>query len=201
MPPSAESETLELIRRLGVVRPRDLEDHGIPRSRLYRLVAKGLVERSGRGLYVASEHAQTEAHALVLVAKRVPGAIVCLLSALRFHDLTTQLPREVWIAIPEKARRPSLEYPPPRIVRFSGRAFTEGVETHQIEGVDVKITSVGKTVADCFKYRHKIGLDVALEALRQAWRERRVTIDELGRFARVCRVERVMRPYVESLVA
>jgi predicted transcriptional regulator of viral defense system len=197
----AEREALEVIRRLGVVRPRDLDERGIPRSRLYRLLEKGLVERQGRGLYTASDHAPTAEHALAQVAKRVPRAIVCLLSALRFHELTTQLPHQVWIALPEKARRPSFDYPPLRVVRFTGRARTAGVETHRIEGVNVRITSPGKTVADCFKYRHKIGLDVALEALREAWREKRFTVDEIDRFARICRVERVMRPYVESLIA
>jgi predicted transcriptional regulator of viral defense system len=196
----AEKQALEVIRRLGIVRPRDLERRGIPRSRLYRLVAKGLVERQARGLYTASDHEPTAEHALAQVARRVPGALVCLLSALRFHELTTQLPNQVWVALSEKARRPRLDYPPLRVVRFSGRAFTEGVNTHRIEGVDVKITSPEKTIADCFKYRHKIGLDVALEALREAWRERRITIDEIDRFARVCRVERVMRPYIEALI-
>ena len=196
-----EGETLDLVRRLGIVRPLDLEARGIPRSRLYRLARKGLVDRQGRGLYVASDHAPTAEHALAQVGKRVPRAVVCLFSALSFHELTTQLPHEVWIALPEKARRPSLQSPPVRVVRFSGRALVEGVEIHRIEGVDVRITSVAKTVADCFKYRHKIGLDVALEALREAWRERRLTMDELDHFARVCRVARVMRPYVEALVA
>ena len=148
-----------------------------------------------------AEHATTEEHALAQVATRIPRAVVCLLSALRFHELTTQVPHEVWIALSEKARRPRLDFPPLRVVRFSGRALTEGIETHRIEGTDVRITSVAKTVADCFKYRHKIGLDVALEALREAWRQRRLTTSELDHFARVCRVSRVMRPYLESLVA
>lgn len=197
---SAEKQALEVIRRLGIARPRDLEQRGIPRSRLYRLLAKGLVERQARGLYTASDHEPTAEHALAQVARRVPGAVVCLLSALRFHELTTQLPNQVWVALSEKARRPRLDYPPLRVVRFSGRALTEGVNTHRIEGVEVRITSPEKTIADCFKYRHKIGLDVALEALREAWRERRITIDEIDRFARICRVERVMRPYIEVLI-
>jgi predicted transcriptional regulator of viral defense system len=196
----AEEEALELIRHLGVVRPRDLDRHGISRSRLYRLVKKGLVLRQARGVYTAGDHAPTADHALAQVAKRVPSAIVCLLSALRFHQLTTQLPHQVWIALPKSARRPSIDFPPLRVVRFTGRARTAGVEVHGIEGVEVRITSPAKTVVDCFKYRNKIGLDVALEALREAWRERRITIDEIDRFARICRVERVMRPYLEALV-
>jgi predicted transcriptional regulator of viral defense system len=201
MSSAAQTKTLEVIRRLGLVRPRDLERRGIPRSRLYRLLALGLVERQARGLYTASDHAPTAEHALAQVARRVPEAIVCLLSALRFHELTTQLPNQVWVALSAKARKPRFEYPPLKVVRFSGRALTRGVETHRIEGVDVRITSPGKTIADCFKYRHKIGLDVALEALREAWRERRVTIDQIDQFARICRVERVMRPYIEALIA
>jgi predicted transcriptional regulator of viral defense system len=159
------------------------------------------VERKARGLYVASDHNPTAEHGLAQVAKKVPKGVICLLSALQYHELTTQLPHEVWVAIAEKARRPRIDYPPLRIVRFSGPALTQGVETHKVEGVPVRITSVAKTLADCFKYRNKIGLDVALEALREAWRERKVTMDEIDRFARICRVERVMRPYLEALVA
>jgi len=200
MPTQTDQETLATIRRLGVVRPGDLEARGIPRGHIYRLLRQGLVERKARGLYVASDHDPTPEHALAQVAKKVPKGVICLLSALQHHELTTQLPHEVWVAIPEKARRPRAEYPPLRVVRFSGPALTQGVETHKIEGVPVRITSVAKTLADCFKYRNKIGLDVALEALREAWRERKVTMDEIDRFARVCRVERVMRPYLEALV-
>ena len=201
MEPSAtDRQALAIIRRLGVIRPRDLAVHGISRARLYRLARRGLVERQGRGLYVASDHDTTEGHTLAQVAKRVPRAVVCLISALQFHVLTTQIAHEIWIAIPEKARRPRIDYPPLRVVRFSGAALHEGVEVHRIEGVPVRITSVAKTVADCFKYRNKIGLDVALEALRDAWRARKLTMNELDRFARVCRVQRVMRPYLEALV-
>lgn len=201
MPPQSDRETLATIRRLGVVRPGDLEARGIPRGRIYRLLRRGIVERKARGLYVARDHDPTAEHALAQVAKRVPKGVICLLSALQHHELTTQLPHEVWIAISEKARRPRIEYPPLRVVRFSGPALTQGVETHKIEGVPVRITSVAKTLADCFKYRNKIGLDVALEALREAWRERKTTMDEIDRFARICRVERVMRPYLEALTA
>jgi predicted transcriptional regulator of viral defense system len=125
--------------------------------------------------------------------------VVCLLSALRFHGLTTQAPFEVWLAVGNKAAAPRLAYPPLRIVRFSGAALTEGVEVHEIDGVAVRVTSVAKTVADGFKYRNKIGLDVALEALREAWASKRMTSDELWHFAKVCRVANVMRPYLEGL--
>jgi predicted transcriptional regulator of viral defense system len=121
------------------------------------------------------------------------------LSALRFHELTTQAPFEVWLAIDEKARLPKVDYPPIRIVRFSGKSLEFGIQEHRIEGVAVRVYSPAKTIADCFKYRNKIGLDVALEALRDCWQERRATTDELWAAAKVCRVANVMRPYMESL--
>jgi len=140
-------------------------------------------------------------HGLSVVSAAVPHGVVCLLSALQFHGIGTQLPSEVWIAIDRRARRPALQYPPLRIVRSSGAALTEGVESHRIEGRTVRIYGVAKTLADCFKYRNKIGLDVGLEALREVWRARRFTMDELDRYARICRVQRVMRPYLEALAS
>ena len=192
---------LQLARKLGVLRPRDLAQHGIAREYLTRLTHAGLLERIGRGLYVLPDAELTEHHSLAEAAKRVPAGIVCLLSALRFHDLTTQAPFEVWLALPPTARRPHPSSPPLRVVRFSGPALTEGVEEHLIEGVSVRVYNPAKTVADCFKYRNKIGLDVALEALRETWRERRATMDELWRYAKVCRVANVMRPYLAALGA
>ena len=190
---------LELVERAGVLRPRDLDRHGIPREYLRRLHARGLLDRPGRGLYVAAGFRPTEDHSLAEAAKRLPRGIVCLLSALRFHDLTTQVPFEVWMAIDRKARRPRVDYPPLRVVRFSGEALTFGVEVREIERVPVRVYAPAKTVADCFKYRNKIGLDVALEALRDCWGRRRATMDEFWEAAKVCRVSNVMRPYMESL--
>lgn len=192
---------MRIISKMGVVRPIDLEARGVPRSALYRLVREGAIERQVRGLYVAAGHPYTENHGLAQVATRVPAGIVCLLSALRFHDVTTQSPHEIWIAIPEKARKPKLEYPPLRVVRFSGKALTEGIETHRVEGALVRVYSLAKTIADCFKYRNKIGLDTALEALREGWRTGKFTMDQLDHSAQACRVQRVMRPYIEALVA
>jgi predicted transcriptional regulator of viral defense system len=143
----------------------------------------------------------TEHHGLALVAATAPKGVICLLSALSFHQIGTQLPHEVWIALDRRSRCPSLTYPRLHVVRFGGDALTEGVEVHRIEGETVRVYSVAKTIADTFKYRNKIGLDVALEALREAWRARRFTMDKLYRYARICRVERVMRPYLEALVA
>ena len=196
---ASERQVLSAIRRAGVVRPNDLEARGIPRDRLYALARKGLVERQGRGLYVARSHEYGAYHVLAQVAKRVPGGVICLLTALRFHGLTTQAPAEVWVALAEKARKPRLEYPRLRITRFSGQAFTEGVEAHRLEGVDVRVYSAAKTVADCFKYRNKIGIDIAVEALRDFSRRHRGGATELARFARICRVARVMQPYLDAI--
>lgn len=197
---SNADRVLQLARELGVLRARDLARHGIAREYLTRLTRAGLLERTERGLYVLPDAELTEYHSLAETAKRVPAGIVCLLSALRFHDLTTQAPFEVWLALPPTARSPRPRSLPLRVVHFSGPALTEGVEEHVIEGVRVHVYCPAKTVADCFKYRNKIGLDVALEALRETWRERRATMDELWRYAEVCRVATVMRPYLESLI-
>jgi len=194
-----EKQILSLIKKLGVVRPMDLQARGHPRGALYGLLQEGLVKRQGRGLYVAIDHAFTAEHTLAQVAKRIPNGVICLLTALRFHGLTTQIPREVWIALPEKARRPRLEYPRLRVARFSGAALTEGLETHPIEGVAVRIYSAAKTVADCFKYRNKVGIDIAVEALKDYSRMHRGGADELVRFARICRVTRVMQPYLDAI--
>jgi predicted transcriptional regulator of viral defense system len=194
-----EQQALQIIRQLGIVRAADLETRGIPRGQIYRLVRKGLIERQTRGIYVASQHPFTAEHTLAQVAKRVPGGVLCLLTALRFHELTTQDPAEVWIALPEKARKPQLDYPRLRVARFSGKALTEGIEIHRLENVDVRVYSAAKTVADCFKYRNKIGIDVAVEALRDFSRRHRGGANELARFARICRVTRVMQPYLDAI--
>lgn len=190
---------LELVRGRGVLRPRDLDAHGIPRHHLHLLHASGAVQRVGRGLYVPADADLSEHHGLAEASARVPHGVVCLLSALRFHGLTTQLPFQVWMAIEEKAWQPRPSHPPLRIVRFSGTAWTYGVERHSVEGVPVRVYSPAKTVADCFKYRHKIGIDVAVEALRETLRHRRATVDELQRAAVACRMTRVITPYLQAL--
>jgi predicted transcriptional regulator of viral defense system len=148
---------------------------------------------------VATDHPLTAEHALAQVAKRVPTAVFCLLTALRFHELTTQSPAGVWIALPEKARRPRLDYPRLRVARFTGKALTEGIETHTLEGVEIRVYSAAKTVADCFKYRNKVGIDVAVEALRDFSRRYRGGATDLAHFARICRVAKVMQPYLDSI--
>ncbi len=198
-PASKTQQALRLVRARGVVRPRDLVAKDIPPDYLDRLRRRGLVERVGWGLYAWPGADAGEHHSFAEAARQVPRGVVCLLSALRFHELTTQAPHEVWIALPPKAWKPRVTYPPLRIVRFSGAALVHGVERHRIEGADVAVYGVAKTVADCFKYRNKIGLDVALEALRDCRRRRRCTMDQLWQAARVCRMTNVMRPYLEAL--
>lgn len=188
-----------LLRRAGTARSRELVAAGISRSQLSRMVAAGQLVRLARGLYALSDYQIGEHGALVTVAKRAPGVLFCLLTALRFHELTTQAPFEVWIAIGNKEHPPRLDYPPLRTVRFSEAALKAGVESHKIDGTRVRMTGVAKTVADCFKFRNKIGLDVALEALREARRTKKASGDELWQYAKLNRVANVMRPYLEAL--
>lgn len=191
---------LRLASRRRLIRPRDVEALGIQRAYLTRLERRGLLERRARGVYALADAPVSASHSLALASLLVPRGVICLLSALRFHGLTTQDPHEVWIAIDCKARRPAVRFPPLRVVRFSGAALDQGIEMHRIETVTARIYSPAKTVADCFKYRNKIGIDVAIQALRDALRQRKATVDEIYRFARVCRVANVMRPYLEAIV-
>jgi predicted transcriptional regulator of viral defense system len=201
MPPAdATSRILRLARRRGFITRGEIARAGIHTQALSRMVRSGALERAARGRYRLPDSPITENHGLALVAAAVPAAVICLVSALSFHQIGTQLPHEVWIALDRRTRRPGLVWPRLRVHRFSGKALTEGIETHRIEGESVKVYGVAKTLADVFKYRNKVGLDVALEALREAWRARRFTMDEIHRYARVCRVERVMRPYLDALV-
>ncbi len=189
-----------MVRDSGPIRPRDLEKQGISRKHLLRLYEEGLLHRPGRGIYVLAEQDDfTEHQTLLETAKQVPDGVVCLLSALRFHNIGTQNPFEVWITLPPRAWRPQVDYPPLRVMRMSGAVLTEGVEEHRVKGVLLRVYSPGKTVADCFKFRNKVGLDVALEALREARRTRKVTMDDLWHYAKIDRVANVMRPYLESL--
>jgi len=194
-----DARVLDMVRHQGLIRPCDVEARGFSRMTLSTLTRQGKLTRLSRGLYALPDRPASEHATLAEVASKHPSVLVCLLSALQFYGLTTQSPFEVWVAIANKARPPKIDYPPLRIVRFSGDALTVGVEEHQVDGVTVRVTSVAKTVADCFKYRNKIGLDVALEALREAWHAKRVKMDDLWHCAQVCRVANVMRPYLEAL--
>ncbi|MFC5551795.1 type IV toxin-antitoxin system AbiEi family antitoxin domain-containing protein [Massilia aerilata] len=192
---------LELARSKGVLRTRDVDSAGASRALLAALTDEGKLLKLGRGLYSLPDRAASTYDSFAEVAARSENGVLCLLSALRFHDLTTQQSSDVWLAIPHKAHAPRFDYPPLRIVRMSGLSMTEGVETVDVTGTQVRVFSVAKTVADCFKYRNKIGLDVALEALREAWNDKRATMDELWRYAEICRVANVMRPYLEAVGA
>jgi predicted transcriptional regulator of viral defense system len=195
------TRALRLARKQGALSAAEAARHGIHSQVLSRLVEDGILERARRGWYRHTDAPLTEHHGLALVAGAAPDAVVCLLSAMSFHGIGTQLPTRVWIAVDRRARKPALEWPPTRVFRFGGEALTTGIETHTLEGVPVKIYSVAKTVADLFKYRNKVGVEVAIEALRDAWREDRFEMGDLNRFGRICRVERVMLPYLEAITS
>ncbi len=196
---STEQRIRTLLRRAGTARSRELVAAGMSRSQLSRMVASGQLLRIDRGLYAMPDYQSGSQSSLVAVAKRAPGVLFCLLTALRIHDLTSQAPFEVWIAIGNKDHPPRLDYPPLRTVRFSEATLAAGVETRQVDGAKIRVTSVAKTVADCFKFRNKIGLDVALEALREARRAKKASSDDLWRYAKLNRVTNVMRPYLEAV--
>lgn len=198
---SAAKRVLALAKRQHILRPRDLAPLGISRETLRRLEFAGQLERRGRGLYVPVDAEFSELEMLAMASARVPHGVVCLLSALRFHGLTTQNPAEIWFAIDRKARAPIVPDLPLRVVRFSGEARTAGIEKHVVDGVGIQVYGIAKTVADCFKYRNKIGIDVAIEALKDCWRSRRSSANELWRYAAACRVTNVMRPYLETVFA
>ena len=200
MSKTKRQQILEMLKATGVLRPRDVEASGISATYLNKLCAQGVVDRAGRGLYVLPNAKPSEHRSIAEACKRVPHGVVCLLTALRFHELTTQAPFVVWMAIDEKARLPKVDQPPLRIVRFSGRALSFGIEKRGVENVPVRVYSPAKTVVDCFKYRNKIGLDVAIEALRDCWSQKKAAMDELWEAAKVCRMSNVMRPYMESLI-
>jgi predicted transcriptional regulator of viral defense system len=183
----------------GIVRPRDIEAIGFPREYLVRLHRRGKVNRPSRGIYTLPDANVTEWHSYAEVAKRLPEGVICLLSALAFHEITTQSPPSVWIALRKGARTPAQASPSLRIVRLYGPSLTSGIENHKIEGVPVRVYSAAKTVADCFKFRNKIGLDVAIEALKDCLRQKKASIDEIYRYAQACRVSNVIRPYLEAL--
>lgn len=191
-------QVLDLAQKMGVLRVRDLTSRGIHPEYLRRLCQKGLLMRMGRGLYVPTDSRASEHHSLAEASKWVPHGVACLLTALQFHNIGTQAPFEVWMALDRRAAHPYIKYPPLRIVRFSGKAYTEGIEEHVIEGVPVRVYSPAKTVVDCFKYRNKIGIDVALEALRDCRRQRKCTMDQIWHYGRICRVTKVMKPYLEA---
>jgi len=184
----------------GVLRTAEALRSGIHPRTLYAMRDSGLLERVSRGVYRLAGSPPLGNPDLVTVATRIPGGVICLISALSFHELTTQIPHEVHVALPSGAEEPRLEHPPIRTYRFTGESFTEGIETHDVDGVGVRIYSPEKTIADCFRFRNRIGLDTAIEALR-SYRERgRLRVDELMRYASICRVTTVIQPYLEAIL-
>lgn len=190
---------VQYVRRHGMVRPRDLEAVGVSRTVLKRLADRGELTRQARGIYTLPEHEATRHIDLATVSARAPKAVVCLVSALEFHELTTQVPHAVWIMISKTGHRPRISQPAIRVVRASGRSLTAGIDTHRIEGIEVRITNPAKTVADCFKYRDHVGQDVAVEALRDCLHQRKATFGTLYEMARINRVGKTIRPYLEAL--
>jgi predicted transcriptional regulator of viral defense system len=196
---TATERVLQLAQKQSVIRGKDLDALGIPRNTLLRLVRTGKLERVSRGLYSSLETPATEHRTLLEVCKKVPQAVICLSSALRFHELTTENPFEVWIALKRSSWKPRTGYPPIRVAHFSGEAFEFGITKRSVEGGTIRVYSPAKTVADCFKFKSRVGTELAIQALREAFRQRKATMDELWKAAKVCRVANVMRPYMESL--
>jgi len=195
------SQLLAAFKKTSVLRGRDLAALGFSRVLVSDAAKRGHIERIGRGLYTTKQAEVSEKHSYVQVARMTPNSVLCLLSACRFHEITTQNPHEVWFALGRKAWTPKITFVKTRIVRFSGLALTEGIEIHKCEGTELRVYSVAKTVADLFRYRNKFGLDVALEALRDALSSRKCTVDELMRFARMRHVAKVIEPYLTAYLA
>jgi predicted transcriptional regulator of viral defense system len=199
MPPITQHPALELANKQGFVRARELALVGAAGGTLQNLLKTGSLVKVGRGVYASPGRKKTELDDLGPIAIKYPRLVFCLLTALQLHGLTMQSPHQVWVAIGQKARAPTIEYPPLHVVRMSDVDY--GITTVSVDGVvRIPVTDVAKTIADCFKFRNKIGLDVALEALRDAWQKKKVTMDDLWQAAEHCRVANVMRPYMESLV-
>ena len=196
---SKEQAVIGLAKKLGTIRIKDLLDRGIHPEFARRLVRKDILIRSERGLYTLADSEITEHHDFALVGKRLPKGVICLTSALRFHGIGTQLPRKIWLALEKGSAQPRLSYPPISLVRLSGPSFSEGIDEHKIEGVVVRIYNPAKTVADCFKFRNRIGLEAAIEAVRECFHERKATSDEIYHYAKICRVWNVMKPYLEAI--
>ncbi len=196
---SHAQRVLDLANQKGLLRSSDLDAIEAPRVVLTRLTVAGLLDKVGHGLYRLPSHPGSEHESLATVATKVPQAVFCLLTALQFHELTTQLPRQVWIAMPRGSHLPRIDYPPIKMVQMTGEVYSEGIETVERDGVTLRIYGIAKTVADCFKHRNKIGLDVALEALKDVRAGRKASADDLWRYAKICRVANVMRPYLEAI--
>lgn len=191
-------KVLDLAEKKGVLRPKEVEENGLPRKYIYRLVEEGKLKKIGRGLYKIPGKDFSVDETLVEACKRIPDGVVCLLSALQFHRMTTQLPNQIWMAIEQDSWEPEVDLPI-RFIRMSGDSFEKGVEEHEAEGVPVRVYSPAKTVADCFKVRNKIGIDVAIESLKEYREEKTGTLDEVWKYARIDRVHNVIKPYMQAI--
>ncbi len=194
-----EKKIINLARRLGVLRVHDLTQQCIHPEYLRRMCQQGIIQRIERGLYKLSNAEVSEHYHLAQLATWIPHGVICLISALRFHEIGTQSPQQVWLALERGKANPRIKTVPLQIVRFSKDAFSKGIEDHPIDGVKVRIYSAAKTVADCFKFRNKIGTDVAVEALREGLRDKKINRDQLWHYSGICRVRNVMRPYLEAI--
>lgn len=194
-----KQKVLDLFGRKKIIRPKDLEEIHVDIKYLYLLLEEGKLKKIGEGLYTLPEFSIDEKFSLIQVSKRIPEGVFCLLTALEFHEVTTQIPHEVWIALDNSAYVPKMESVQLRVIRMSGESLSSGISEYSIEGIPVKIYTPAKTVADCFKFRNKIGLDVAIEALRDYIRDDHGTIDELWKYAKICRVQNIIRPYLEAM--
>ena len=200
MPPTTEEKRLsDLLKKTGFIRAKELHEHGFSRTTLLRMLGEGHIIRVARGLYCSTDVQSNENHSLLETAKLVPKGTFCLLSALRFHGLTTQEPYEVWIALPNKHWTPKMNNTALRIIRMSGKSLDHGIQTHVSEGIHMNIYSPAKTVVDCFKFRSTVGMDVAIEALKDCWKKKQATMDEIHQAAQICRMSNVMRPYMEAI--
>jgi len=195
-----KEKILKIVKKKGMITAGDLEKTGVYRNLMYEMCDEGLLVRQSRGLYSASDTQFSEHLSLIEISKRSPNSVVCLVSALSFHGVTTQLPHEVWIAVKRGSWIPKYDSVPVNVTVISGNAFDFGIEKHKISGIEIKVYSIAKTVADCFKFRNKIGLDVAIEALKEVVRSRKATVDEIMKAAEICRVGTVIRPYLEAVI-
>lgn len=196
---SYKQTVLQLARKKGIIKISALAQMGITRATVSRLVSENKLEKIATGLYCLPDAEFSEKESLIIVASRVPQAVFCLLSALQLHGLTTQLPRKVWFAMPKGSHTPKINYPPVKMIQYSNKAYDQGVEMIESDKIKLNVYNPAKTIADCFKHRTTIGIDVAIEALKEAYDKNKVTTDELWHYAKICRVANVMRPYLEAI--
>ena len=195
-----KEKILRIVKKKGMVKASDLDKAGYSRNLLYEMCEKGILVRQSRGVYSASDSLFSEYFSLLEVSKRSPNSVICLISALFFHNITTQLPHEVWISVKRGSWIPKYDSPPVNVTVVSGEAFIFGIENHKINGVDIKVYNIAKTIADCFKFRNKVGVDVAIEALKETINAKKASIDEIMEAAEICRVSSIIRPYLEAVV-